>query len=100
MNRGRCGHGRDSHLAHEVDTRYWECKEEIQCTSKQQTPPSSNKLSSGNHSNTHNPSSSKARQDNKAKSGSPSTSNTLLSKPSSSTTPVNSKLGKDGKLTL
>ena len=85
------------HLAHEVDTRYWERKEEVQRASKQQAPSSSsNKSSSG--SNNNNATLSKTRQD-KSKSGSSSSNNnnSSSSKASSSTTPVNSKLGKDGK---
>ena len=87
------------HLAHKVDARYWECKEEVQRASKQQAPSSSSNKSSS-RSNNNNATSSKTRQD-KSKSGSSSSNNnnSSLSKASSSTTPVNSKLGKDGKLT-
>ena len=87
------------HLAHEVDACYWERKEEVQRASKQQaSSSSSNKSSSA--SNNNNATSSKTGQD-KSKSGSSSSNNnnSSLSKASSSTTPVNSKLGKDGKLT-
>ena len=87
------------HLAHEVDTRYWEHKEEVQRASKQQVPSSSsNKSSSG--SNNNNTTSSKTRQDkSKSSSSSRNNNNSSSSKASLSTTPVNSKLGKDGKLT-
>ena len=86
------------HLAHEVDACYWECKEEVQHASKQQAPSSSsNKSSSG--SNNNNATLSKTRQDkSKSSSSSSNNNNSLSSKASSSTTPVNSKLGKDGKL--
>ena len=85
------------HLAHKVDACYWERKEEVQCASKQQATSSpSHKSSSGSSNN--NATLSKTGQD-KPKSGSPSSNNnSLLSKASLLTTPVNSKLGKDGKL--
>ena len=87
------------HLVHKVDARYWERKEEVQCASKQQAPSSSsNKSSSG--SNNNNATSSKTGQDkSKSSSSSSNNNNSSSSKASSSTTPVNSKLGKDGKLT-
>ena len=85
------------HLAHEVNARYWERKEEVQRASKQQAPSSSsNKSSSG--SNNNNATSSKTRQDkSKSSSSSSNNNNSSSSKASSSTTPVNLKLGKDGK---
>ena len=87
------------HLAHKVNACYWEQKEEVQCVSKQQaTSSSSNKSSS--RSNNNNAFSSKTGQDKPKSSSSSSNNNNSLSfKASSSTTPVNLKLGKDGKLT-
>ena len=87
------------HLAHKVDAYYWEHKEEVQCASKQQAPSSSsNKSSSG--SNNNNISSFKTRQGKSKFSSSSSNNNSSSSsKTSLSTTLVNLKLGKDGKLT-
>ena len=87
-------------LCQEIDTRYWECKDEISHTTKTQSTSSSTKPSNsrGNPSN--------SGQEKSKTSNSPSSANSSgLSKAtsnqssSSSKPDLTNKLGKNGKLT-
>ena len=87
-------------LCQEIDTRYWECKDEISCSTKSHPSSSSKPSNSGGNS-------SKSRQE-KSKSGNTTSSASMPSsskpanKPASGTTrpALTAKLGKDSKLTV
>jgi len=86
-------------LCQEIDARYWECKDEISCTTKSQPTPSPTKPSNsgGNSSNSGQEKSKTGNSSSSANSGlSKATSNQSTS---SSRPDLTNKLGKDGKLT-
>ncbi|KIN96821.1 hypothetical protein M404DRAFT_32860 [Pisolithus tinctorius Marx 270] len=93
------------HLAQEIDMCYWECKEEIQCSSKHQGLSSGNKSTpNSSHSNQSKPGQEKSKTGNNSRnsnSGNQTQSKPTLTGQTGSNTPKpdSNKLGKDGKLT-
>ncbi|KIO13212.1 hypothetical protein M404DRAFT_18711 [Pisolithus tinctorius Marx 270] len=90
----------------EINMHYWECKEEVQRSSKHQGLSSGNRSTpNSTHNNQSKPSQEKSKTGNNSRNG--NSGNQPLSKPAStsqtgSNTPKldSNKLGKDGKLTL
>ncbi|KIO07413.1 hypothetical protein M404DRAFT_23923 [Pisolithus tinctorius Marx 270] len=94
------------HLAQEIDAHYWECKEEVQHSSKHQgLSPGNKSTPNPGHSTQPKPGQEKSKTGHNSRnsnSGSQTQSKPTSTGQTSSNTPKpdSSKLGKDGKLTL